>query len=191
MFPMRSRSKPRLFHLTSVSFALMVLACQGEVGQEHKTGERSQVASTGVEGTRVRHPTPANLADIPTLDPLHFNLHCETRAHVVSDSHPELQTGTYPIGLRSWNGGGDWVVDLQTMRFCVAPDECLHHSPRAIPHITQDRITLVEDPGVSTSVRRRDLRFQQRTEDGGRVTVETGRCVKQPFSGFPAVPRPV
>ena len=191
MFLMRSGIKMRQIRLASFSFGLMVSACQGEVGNEHKSADRAQVASTAVSSTPARHPTANELADIPTLDPLHFNLHCETRAHVVSDSHPELQTGTYPIGLRSWNGGGDWVVDLHTMRFCVAPDECLHHSPRAIPRITQDRITLVEDPGVSTSVRRRDLRFQQRTEDGGKVTVETGRCVKQPFSGFPAVPRPV
>lgn len=188
---MRSLAKSHLVRLALIGLALIVAACADKAGGKDERANGARLASEAGPVLPRQSPAASGRDQIPILDEQHFNLHCTTRAHVVSDSHPELQTGTYPIGLRSWDSGGDWVVDLQTMRFCVAPDECLHHSPRAIPRLTEDRITLVEDPGVSTSVRRRDLRFQQRTEDGGRVTVESGRCVKQPFSGFPAVPRPV
>lgn len=124
-----------------------------------------------------------------------FDLICRLRGHVAADPHPRF-LGTYPANERVWTGWHHFTVDLRTRQFCL-PLWCETEGPRAIASLSARQITFVDRPQATRrenatflAVRRSDGRYRYRTaDDEGYVRVETGRCRRAPFSGFPATAR--
>jgi hypothetical protein len=115
---------------------------------------------------------------------LHFDLHCELRGRIISNSNPEVVHGTYPANEPTWYDHPHFSVDLQAMQICDT-SACEEYGPFPIVSVTPDRITLHDEPGLTTFIRRRDWQYEMRQDDMGRVSVTRGRCVPSRFSGFP------
>ena len=118
------------------------------------------------------------------LDPLRFDLVCDLRGRVVADPQPSY-TGTYPANVRKWQHEAREIVDLETMKYCD-PGICETFGPDPIVRVEADRIVFADQPGFTRFVRH-DGWFKSRLVDGKRVRVTTGRCRREPFSGFPAI----
>lgn len=189
---MRSHPGPRPILLVGASTALAVAACGSEAAKDGDRANGSQISAVtsadgGPQPARVE---PAGRPDIPVTDDLHFDLNCDVHGRIVSDSRPWGPTGTYPANEPRWTNSFRYVIDLQTMQYCGDVASCLHHRPGRIERVTADRIILGEGPTGSEFIRRTDWRVLVRRDDGGLVMVDSGRCTKAPFSGFPSVPLP-
>jgi hypothetical protein len=192
MFPMRSNPSRRRILLIGASTALAVTGCSSEAAKDadHANGSQSSGVNSADGGSQRARAEAAGRPDIPVTDALHFDLHCATHGHVVSDSRRWGPTGSYPANEPRWTNFSRFVIDLQTMRYCDAVTSCLHYRPGPIARVTADRIILDEAPTGSAFIRRTDWRLEVRRDDGGLVSVDSGRCTKAPFSGFPSVPLP-
>jgi len=186
MFSMRSRIGTWLILLTCAGTFPALTSCDGPAANRNDLGDRSQTSSVVTASPLARpHATVAVSRAAPATDSLHFDLYCELHGRIVSDAHLELANGTYPANVSSWDYDWHDIVDLQTMQICAA-GQCEIHGPNRIARLTPERITIYDAPGVTISIRRRDLRYYQRQEDLGRVSVTRGRCRKGEFSGFPS-----
>jgi hypothetical protein len=187
MFPMRSNPNPRRILLIGASTALAVAGCSSEAAKDadRANGSQARAVNSTDRGSQRARAVPAGHRDIPVTDALHFDLHCATHGHIVSDSRPWGPTGSYPANERSWTGSFGFVIDLQTMQYCN--DTCLGTRASRFARVTADRIILDEGPIGSTFIRRRNWRVEVRRDHGGLVMVDSGRCTKAPFSGFPSV----
>lgn len=118
------------------------------------------------------------------LDPLRFDLVCDIRGRVVADPQPTY-TGTHPANVRNWKLESREIVDLETMKFC-APVTCERYGPVPIARVDADRIVFADGPNFTWFVRH-DGWLKSRLVAGKRVSVRTGRCRREPFSGFPEI----
>ena len=129
---------------------------------------------------------PLNVAlereDRDSSDPLQFDLVCNLRRRVVQDTVPTAYRG-FP-NAQSSSGSDRYIVDLRAMKFCY-PIICKRYGPARIASVNHDWIMFGDRPGFTHGVRRRDGRLQVRLEENGRVTVTTGICIREGFSGFP------
>jgi hypothetical protein len=190
MFPMRSRIGLCQLLAACAGIAAALTSCGGQAANGNGEDGRSQMrsnttgATVAVPKAAVPDPRPA-----PVTDSLHFDLDCELRGRFVSNSDPEVVHGTYDANKPTWRDHTHLIVDLQAMRICYA-SACEGHGPSPISSATADRITLNDAPDMTSFIRRRDWRFEERQDDMGRVSVVTGRCAPGRFSGFPAGTRP-
>ena len=185
MFSMRSRIATWLILLSCAGTFPALTSCGSPAAIQNDVGGRSQTSSVVTANPVSRpHATVAVSSTAPATDSLHFDLYCQLHGRIVSEAHPELRNGTYPANVPSWDYELHEIVDLQTMQVC-APSVCEIHGPHRIARVTPERITIYDAPGVTISIRRRDLRYYQRQEDLGRISVTTGQCRKGEFSGFP------
>ena len=173
--------------IVCAAMVLVLAACGGDASSVNGGDSRTLTNLIAAATPAAQIPTSAHSAATveQVTDDLHFDLDCDLHGRVISDAHPEMFRGTYPANIRAWHYRTREIYDLQTMQTCNF-NLCEQYGPSHIVRVTPDRITLLDEPGVSMSIRRRGWRYEQRMEDMGQVSVLTGSCTRVPFSGFPA-----
>jgi len=180
------RTRASLNLLACAGLALALSACGSEASGAGDSGNRSKAGpiAAATAATPVPRAASSPATGTSATDALHFDLYCDLHGRVISDSNPHMFRGTYPANVRSWRWRSHDIVDLQTMQMCD-PVGCARYGPHPIVRVTPDLIVVEDRLGVSAHIRRRDLRYEQRMEDLGEVSVTAGRCTRASFSGFP------
>lgn len=166
------------------TIAALLLAVQG-------SGRTATIDASG-PGERAKAPprhsesagATAAVRPVPISGSLQFDLVCDLRGRIVSDSDPSSR-GTYPVNVPAWSSVARFIVDIRAMQYCERV-ACGNVGPHRIAGIHAAQIVLNDEPWLTTTVRRRDGWYRSRLSDDGRVDEDTGLCKMERFSGFPA-----
>lgn len=115
--------------------------------------------------------------------PKQFDLVCPLRGKIVSDPHPTY-VGTYPANVKRWFSRERFIVDLTLKKYCA--EDCKIFGIDPIISVTKTKIILDNRPRFETVIRRKDNFYHARLVDGERVSITTGHCRMEKFSGFPS-----
>lgn len=111
-----------------------------------------------------------------------FDLICKLHGRVVSDPNPTL-VGTYPANVKEWRDTARFVVDLKNMRYCGI-GTCQWQEPFVIESANSTWVFFSTDPTSMEKVNRKTGYYESKVTNDRKVTVTTGRCTREKFSGF-------
>jgi hypothetical protein len=181
---MRSRIATWLILLTCAGTFPALTSCGSPAANRNDLAGRSQTSLGATANPAARPKATVAVSHVaPATDSLHFDLYCDIHGRIVSDPHPEMSNGTYPANVSTWHQHPHYIVDLQAMLVC-GEGPCEQYGPFRI-RVNHEKIVLGDVPGAWTHISRRDWRYDQRVEDGQRISVTTGTCRRGRFSGLP------
>ncbi len=180
--------------LGSACLALSLGACDDVRAKADDVTVNSGEASPAVRmGQAPDKPgVSANAAADPrigtALDPLQFDLICDTASWLESDSDPTRIRRSLPAHPSKWDGRFRYIVDLEAMQFCTYT-MCRMGEPEPIASANAERIQFVGEPSRTETLRLRDGAYRVRSSGDGRVYVTRGSCIRKAFSKFPVPKR--
>jgi len=116
------------------------------------------------------------------FDAQHFDLVCHLWGRVTSDPRP-VSHGNHQADVKSWRFNPRIAVDLEKMQYCDLIT-CARLGPRNISSLTSAKIILYNGTALSWSIRRSDGWSTERQVDDGKVSLTTGVCRKDSYSGL-------
>lgn len=113
-----------------------------------------------------------------------FDLICAMKGKVVSDPHPRY-VGTYPADTKNWQYSERILVDIRNMKYCEFSD-CSRVGRESIIFINSKKIVFSNSPPLRSVFHYGDMQLVEKLFDGETVSVTSGSCQIDRFSGFPA-----
>lgn len=111
-----------------------------------------------------------------------FDLECKLNGRVILNPDHEMQVEG-PGSVSSWKDKVHLVVDLSEMEFCDLLG-CAAHKFRPIKSINRTKIMLVDNLKEQWFISRQRWKYKMTVQDGRKVSLITGICRKERFSGF-------
>ena len=178
MHPIIQRILPLL--LVSSGFVALVSGCtEHSAPRAEHVGDRVNTTGRSDQGALPRDGRTTDRTE------MQFDLVCDLHGRVTTPVSSGSRRGTYPANARDWDYTMRQIVDLAAMQYCESTS-CERYGRNSIADLTPEIIEFDRSPGFSAKLRRRDNRYQSRLENESTVSVTTGVCRVEPFSGFPA-----